>query len=189
MTTVLAMDGPAVAAGADKRAEAPASAEFAVVCQQYFDRVWRQLRAMGVLDCYLDDATQEVFLIAHAKLATFEWRAQLSTWLYAIAYRVGANYRRKMRKHAADELTEADHPAAFGDPEQSLQDRRAAALVQSFCDSLSEKLRDVFVLALLEEQPASEVAQILGVSENTVYSRVRIVRAAFRRVLVESELR
>jgi len=182
------MNGPAVPAGEDRSAGVTKPAEFAVVCEQHFDRLWRQLRAMGVLDCYLDDATQEVFLIAHAKWASFEGRAQLSTWLYAIAYRVGANYRRKLRRHAADELNEAAHPAAFGDPEQSLQDKRAAALVQTFCDGLSEKLRDVFVLALLEEQPASEVAQILGVPENTVYSRVRIVREAFRRVLAESDL-
>jgi RNA polymerase sigma-70 factor (ECF subfamily) len=185
----MAMDGPAVAAGAeDRRGELPTPAEFAAVCEQHLDRVWRQLRAMGVLDGHLVDATQEVFLIAHAKLASFEGRAQLSTWLYAIAYRVGANYRRKVRRHAADELTEDQHPAGFGDPEQSLQDKRAAALVQTFCDGLSEKLRDVFVLAILEEQPAPEVAEILGVPENTVYSRVRLVREAFRRVLAESEL-
>src|SRR5690242_12680787 len=117
------MNGPAVPAGEDSSAGVTKPAEFAVVGEQHFDRLWRQLRAIGGLGCYLDDATQEVFLIAHAKWASFEGRAQLSTWLYAMAYRVGANYRRKLRRHAADELNEAAHPAAFGDPEQSLQDK------------------------------------------------------------------
>lgn len=187
MTIALHMSGPAAQVGAEDRG-APSPVDFATVCERHLSRVWRQLRAMGVLECHLDDATQEVFLIAHAKLASFEGRAQFSTWLYAIAYRVGANYRRKARRDAAEELNEAEQPAAFGDPEQALREKRAAALVQTFCDGLSEKLRDVFVLAILEEQPAPEVAQILGVPENTVYSRVRLVREAFRRVLAESEL-
>lgn len=164
------------------------SAAFAAACEKYLDQVWRQLRAMGVLAAHLDDATQEVFLVAHRKFPAFEGRAQVSTWLYAIAYRVGCNFRRRARRETVSELDEGEHRAQGGDPEQSLRDKRAAALVERFCAGLSEKLRDVFVLVLLEGQSASDVAQILGVPENTVYSRVRIVRAAFRRMLEESEL-
>jgi len=162
--------------------------EFAARCGPYLDQVWRQLRAMGVHESQVDDATQEVFLIAHSKIEQFQGRAQLGTWLYAIAYRVGCNFRRKVRRETASELDENEYRAVDGDPEQSLRDKRAAIMVERFCAGLSEKLRDVFVLCLLEQQPASEVAQILGVPENTVYSRVRIVRAEFRRMLEEREL-
>lgn len=156
------------------------ASEFASVCKQYLPQIWRQLRAMGVVDGLLDDATQEVFLTAHHKISGFEGRSQLSTWLYGIAYRVGCNYRRKARRHAALELNETEHYCPRADPEQSLSSKQAARIVETFCDSLSEKLRDVFVLCLLEGQSAPEVALILGISENTVYSRVRLVREAFR---------
>ncbi len=157
--------------------------EFAEACGRYLPRIWRQLRAMGVIDSLLDDATQEVFLTAHGKLSTFEGRARVSTWLYSIAYRVGCNYRRKARRETGVELIEAEHRTSSRDPEQDLSDKQAAQLVQSFCDHLSEKLRDVFVLCLLEGQPATEVALILGVPDNTIYSRVRLVRDAFRKEL------
>jgi RNA polymerase sigma-70 factor (ECF subfamily) len=83
------------------------------------------------------------------------------------------------------ELIEAEHRSAERDPEQQLLDKRAARLVQAFCDGLSEKLRDVFVLSLLEGQPAPVVGEILNLPEDTVYSRVRLVRAAFRKQLDE----
>lgn len=158
---------------------------FEVACGEHLDQVWRQLRAMGVAPSYLDDATQEVFLTAHRKFDSFEGRAQLSTWLYAIAYRVGCNFRRKVRREP-DELPE-DLASREGNPEQSLADRRAAELVERFCGELSEKLRDVFVLCLLEGQPAPEVAALLGVSVNTVHSRVRLLREAFRKELTRLE--
>lgn len=158
---------------------------FEVACSEHLGQVWRQLRAMGVAPSHLDDATQEVFLTAHRKFDSFEGRAQMSTWLYAIAYRVGCNFRRKFRREPA-ELPE-ELPTREGNPEQALSDRRAAELVERFCAELSEKLRDVFVLCLLEGQPVPEVAALLGVSVNTVHSRVRLLREAFRKELARLE--
>ena len=162
--------------------------QFAAACEDHIDRVWRQLRAMGVAERYVDDAAQEVFLIAYRKLAGFEGHARLGTWLYSIAYRVGCNYRRKARRESQAELIEGQHAANGPNPEQALESKRAAQIVQCFCDGLSEKLRDVFVLCLLEGQPAPEVAELLRVSENTVYSRIRLVRAAFRKELSHLEV-
>jgi len=162
--------------------------QFAAACEEHIDRVWRQLRAMGVAEQHVDDATQEVFLIAYRKLGGFEGHARLGTWIYSIAYRVGCNYRRKVRREPQAELVEEQHAAGGPSPEQALESKRAAQLVQRFCDGLSEKLRDVFVLCLLEGQPALQVAELLRVSENTVYSRIRLVRAAFRKELSRLEV-
>ena len=126
-------------------------------------------------------------MTAYRKLNSFERRSKLSTWLYAIAYRVGCNYRRRAKREPNQELLEEELEYAGLDPEQSLVDKQATQLVQRFCDGLSEKLRDVFVLCLLEGQPATEVAVLLGVPENTVYSRVHLVREAFRRELAQAE--
>ena len=160
---------------------------FQLACEIHLDQVWRQLRAMGVPFDYLDDATQEVFLIAFGKLTSFDGEAKLSTWLYAITYRVGCNYRRRARRESVDELLEGSHASQLLNPEQSLAERRAAAMVQRFCDRLSKKLRDVFVLCLLEGQPARDVAELLGTTENTIYSRIRLAREAFRIELERQE--
>lgn len=163
--------------------------EFAAACGVHLNQVWRQLRAMGVADRYLDDATQEVFLVAFRKLGSFDGHAKVGTWLYAIAYRVGCNYRRMAQREPRVELVESDYASMQPSPEQSLAHKRAAEIVQRFCDGLSEKLRDVFVLCLLEGQPASDVAELLGLSENTIYSRIRLVREALRKELLRQEAR
>jgi RNA polymerase sigma-70 factor (ECF subfamily) len=55
--------------------------------------------------------------------------------------------------------------------------------VLKFLEGVSAEKRDVFVLSVLEELSAPEVAEILGVKLNTVYSRLRLVRADFRAAL------
>lgn len=49
---------------------------------------WRSLRRLGVHESELEDALQDVFLIVHRRLADFEGRAALRTWIYGIVLRV-----------------------------------------------------------------------------------------------------
>jgi len=179
-------DGAGPAAFAEREDPGKSHREFAAACERHLDQVWRQLRAMGVPLRWVDDATQDVFLIAHAKFPSFEHRSQLGTWLYAITHRVGCNYRRRASREPHLLLEDAHHDADTRDPEASLIDKRSAEFVQRFSDGLSEKLRDVFVLCLLEGQSAAVVASLLSVPENTVYSRIRLVREAFQKALART---
>jgi RNA polymerase sigma-70 factor (ECF subfamily) len=66
--------------------------------------VWRCLLRLGVDDAAVDDAVQDVFIVVHRKLDDFEGRAQIKTWLFAIARRVALRYRdRAKRKQHDDE--------------------------------------------------------------------------------------
>lgn len=154
--------------------------DFARVFDEHLDRVWRALHAMGVPAHQVEDAAQEVFLIVHDKLPTFEGRSKLSTWIYAITHRVGANYRNKQRRRPQHCSLDVSEPAPGGSPEQQASEREAARVVEEFASSLEDGMRDVFVLCLLEEQPAVDVAQLLGLSPNTVYSRMRLLRHGLR---------
>ena len=55
--------------------------------------VVRCLRSLGLHGPALDDAVQDVFMVVNQKLAMFDGRAQLRTWLYAIVVRVARRYR------------------------------------------------------------------------------------------------
>lgn len=79
-------------------------AGFRHIFERHTDLVWRTLRALGVEDASLDDALQDVFLVVYQKVGEFQGRAQLSTWIYAIAYRTALNYRRRRKKHDHSEL-------------------------------------------------------------------------------------
>lgn len=170
-----------------ERPSAGAEYDFARVFDEHLDRVWRALHAMGVPAHQVEDAAQEVFLIVHDKLDTFEGRSKLSTWIYAITHRIGANYRNKQRRLPRHCPLDASEPSPDGTPEQQVSQREAARVVDDFCRTLDDGMRDVFVLCLLEEQSAVEVAAMLGLSPNTVYSRVRLLRSGLRVALERSD--
>lgn len=158
------------------------STDFDQVFHRFAGRVSRTLRSLGVDAASVDDAAQDVFVVLHAKLPEFEGRSSLSTWIYAVTYRVAQNHRRKswFRRHEALTGHEFD---PHSDPLDDYARKQAFDFVEQFCAALNEGKRDAFVLCVLEQRPAPEVAELLDVSQGTLYSRVRTVRAEFRRAL------
>jgi simple sugar transport system ATP-binding protein len=92
--------------------------------------------------------------------------------------------RRARRPELVDAL-----PAAADDPERDVVNNQALALALRAMDGLSSKLREVFVLMELESMSAPEVAQLLELSVNTVYSRLRLARGRFDTALAEIRAR
>jgi RNA polymerase sigma-70 factor (ECF subfamily) len=160
-------------------------ADFDTLYAEHFGFVWRCLRALGVATSALDDAAQEVFLVVHRRMPEFRGDSALRTWLYAIVRNVASNQRRGQRRHEGMPLLDTEHPSVAPGPQEELQDREAAAFVQSFMASVSEKKRDVFVLALLEGMSIPDVAETLSVPLNTTYTRLRDVRLEFQRALAK----
>jgi RNA polymerase sigma-70 factor (ECF subfamily) len=139
---------------------------------------------LGVARESLEDVAQEVFSIAARKLQSFDNCASVSTWLFAIVQRVAANQRRTQRRKLdpleplADAFETQDPTAhAFAEAVE------AAERIERFCATLEEGPRAVFVLALIEQVPAPEVARVLNIPVNTIYSRVRTLRQSLKRWL------
>jgi RNA polymerase sigma-70 factor (ECF subfamily) len=163
-------------------AQAESLPDLATLFRSHFDFVWRVARSLGVPAASVDDAVQDVFLTVHRRLSEFEGRASMRTWIYAITYRTAQNHRRRSQRQRCDALLE--EPLAEGPgPGEQLEHARAGRFVMKFLEGVSAEKRDVFVLSVLEELNAPEVAEILGVKLNTVYSRLRLVRADFRAAL------
>lgn len=161
---------------------------FEQVYDSHFDFVWRSLLLLDVPANAVEDAVQEVFSVVSRQLDTFEGRSSVRTWLFAILQRVAANQRRTVRRKQQALEPLGDDPACrLPTPHARLEATESIQLVQRFCDSLDPERRAVFVLALLEELPAPEVSQVLGIPLNTVYSRVRALRDGLRRMLADEE--
>jgi RNA polymerase sigma-70 factor (ECF subfamily) len=146
--------------------------------------VWRVLRALGVPDTQIEDAVQDVFVVVHRRLAEWQGRAAITTWLFAIARRVAATHRRRARRDPAapaepvsDEL--ADDRSGSGDPFAEMSRAQAAATVLAILEQLDDDKRVVFALVELEQLPVPEVARMLDLNLNTAYSRLRLARQAF----------
>jgi RNA polymerase sigma-70 factor, ECF subfamily len=145
------------------------------------DVVFRVLSAMGVRDDELDDAMQDVFVVAHRRLGDFRYESKLSTWVAGIAVRVAHDYRRRHSRKPTEPLEPfaSSLHASTDWPDTSAMRSEALRSVQAFLEQLSAPQREVFVLAELEQQSAPEIAASLGVPLNTVYSRLRLARAHF----------
>lgn len=168
------------------RAEAPGDGppdaedrRFEVIYEQHFDFVWRSLRRLGVPEASVDDAAQDVFVVVYRRLADFEGRSTVRTWLFGIALRVARSHRRRLARKGHAEPLPAELESEEGDPEDALGRRRAAEFLERFLAGLDEDKRAVFVLAELEQMTAPEIEAALGVKLNTVYSRLRAARRAF----------
>jgi RNA polymerase sigma-70 factor, ECF subfamily len=168
---------------------ASASICFDEVYERYFEFVWRSLRMLGVAHASLDDAVQDVFGAVSRQLSRFEGRSSLRTWIYGIAQYTAANHRRSIRrKNGPLEPLHGGLQSAEPSPDAHAEARQLADVIHGFCDELDEGRRTVFVLGLLEEVPAAEIAELLAIPVNTVYSRKRALERALRDRLERHEL-
>ena len=146
-----------------------------------FDFLWRSLRRLGVAEASLDDATQDVFLVAVRRLHEFEGRSAFRTWLFGIAYHVARRHRQRAASvvmAGGETLERATDPVAV-DPQAAAARSEAMRLVYRILHAMTAEKRDTFVMAELEQIPIPEIAEIMGIPLNTAYSRLRAARREF----------
>lgn len=171
------------------RASAQLSADpptFKGAYEAHFPHVWHTLRRLGVRQADLEDATHDVFVVVHRRWADFDPSRPVKPWLTGIAYRVAADERRRAR-HRREQVSEPgfahDQPAKGRTPDELVAARQARALVQAALDGLDFDKRVVFVMHELEGMSAPEIAAVVEVPVNTVYSRLRAARARFKQAV------
>jgi len=167
----------------DARAATPAQASELRVDQVYeahVDFIWRSARSLGVREMNIDDVVQEVFVVVQRRLAEFEGRSDIKTWLFGITRRVvRAHIRQQIRSRTQTETSAdlADPNAACA--ESQLASLEGARLLYALLDELDADLREVFVLSELEEMSGPAIAEALDLELSNVYARVRRARLAF----------
>ncbi|MCH9681360.1 MAG: sigma-70 family RNA polymerase sigma factor [Deltaproteobacteria bacterium] len=144
------------------------------VFRQHHTYVWRTLARLGVGAAQLDDATQDVFIVVHHRLADFEGRAKLTTWLFEITRRIALRYRHQRKRESGP--VSLDHPDPHPSPDDRVSRLEALELMQTWLDELDDEKRIVFVLAEFEQLQGPQIAERLGVNVNTVYARLRGAR-------------
>jgi RNA polymerase sigma factor (sigma-70 family) len=159
---------------------------FAALVERYQARLVRLCeRLLGDRDEALD-AAQEVFLKAFRHAAAAEPRGLLFTWIYRIAVNHCLNrLRRRKLVHflalgggSEDEERTFDPPRSAPDPAATLEARERWARTRRALDALPESQRTVVILAKFEGLRQREIAELLGITEGAVESR--LVRALRR---------
>ncbi len=160
----------------------PGPAQLRALVQAHFDFIWRSLRGLGVPAGSVDDAAQRVFLVASRRLGDITAGSERA-FLFRTAMGVAANVRRGVarRREVFDEgaLSRIADEAPDGERTVELKERRER--LDQVLALMPEDLRTVFVLFVLEGVPGPEIAQMLGLAEGTVASRLRRAREAFHK--------
>jgi len=175
---------------------------FAALYDRWSGPVLRYLWHLGYDRDGAEDLLQETFLRLWRAAPRYEVRARFSTFLFQVAKNLWINERAKVLRRpprvsldapregaGGEELdplaarVEGDAPSPAEDAARQETGRRIRAAV----DALPERLRLVFVLGAIEERPYAEVAEVLGIPEGTVKSRMwSAVREVRRRLGEES---
>lgn len=149
------------------------------------DRLFREhaafvsafLRRLGVVEASVDDAVQEVFLVAHTRGGYRPGPASARTWLGAITIRVAANARRsrQRRRETGDErLLESQSTSTA--PDVVVEQRQELVHVEQALNEMSELHRLVFLRFAVAGHSCDDIAQSMGVPTGTVYSRLHAAR-------------
>jgi len=158
---------------------------------RYKSPVFRLIRSTVGDEGEAMDLTQETFVAGFAALDRYDGDRPFRTWISRIALNKCRDWgrRRAVRAFFARALPlESAHDVAIETPSIDMQasDRAELARVQRAIAALPSNLREVIVLRGVEELSQAEAAELLGVSEKTVETRLYRARAKLRASLGEA---
>ncbi|HQY60052.1 MAG: sigma-70 family RNA polymerase sigma factor [Myxococcales bacterium] len=150
--------------------------DVATVFREHLPFVFRALRRLGVAEGDIDDVCQEVFVVVMRKLAEFEGRSQLRTWIYGICVRSASDYRKRAPRRREVLTDEVPEGVTGKGPHEYATEAEARDLLDRLLAELDDDKRAVFVLYEIEELPMAEVALALECPLQTAYSRLHAAR-------------
>ena len=172
-----------------ERARAGDEDAFEQLVVRHADRVYGALRRFGLEPGDAEDVAQEVFLRAWRGLTLFEGRAQLSTWLYRIAFNEA---QRRLGRHdpptvaptpdGEDPLAEIADTPERGPAAQALE-QEFEAMLEGALRQLPMEWRAAVVLRDLEGLSTKDAAVVAGVRESAFKSRLHRGRMELRGLL------
>lgn len=170
------------AAGADRRAKAPAEpgeTRLRRVLDAQLDLAARTLRTYGVSEADVDDGIQHVCLVLADKIDRIEPGAERA-FVFRTAQRIASRLRRTLTRRREVPEPQTDKRQDPLSPELIANERQAMDALARVLDSLDEERRDVFVLYEVEEMTMAAIARMLELPPGTVASRLRRARERFQ---------
>jgi RNA polymerase sigma-70 factor (ECF subfamily) len=167
---------------------------FNELVQLYERRIFRLvLRMLGRRD-EAEDMVQEVFVQVFKSIDSFRGEAKLGTWVYRIAVNLCKNrgkYLQRRKSNAQDELEPAAERGALhqargvttgeaAGPDQMIQGYQLEVIVKQAITELEPDFREALVLRDVEDLTYDEIAEITGLAEGTVKSRIHRARTMLK---------
>ena len=154
-----------------------------VLFARHHVRVYRFVLRLVRNESTAEDLISEVFLDVWRQAAKFEGRAAVSTWLLAIArFKSLSALRRKPEQELDEKTAEAIEDTA-DTPEVALEKKDKSEAIRKCLGSLSAEHREIIDLVYYHEKSVEEVAEIVGIPEATVKTRMFYARKKLAELL------
>ena len=169
-----------------RKAAHGASLDFSALYDAWFDRVSRWLGALGAPEADREDLAQEVFLVVRRRLRDFDGR-NIAGWLYRISSRKVSQHRRRrwfsalLNPWQRIDVNDLSFPGQSAIEELETKEKRL--LLERLLAKMSDRRRGVFVLFEVEGYKGEEIADMLDVPLNTVWTRLHHARKEFYELL------
>lgn len=154
-----------------------------VLFARHHVRIYRFVLRLVRNEATAEDLISEVFLDVWRQAAKFEGRSAVSTWMLGIArFKALSALRRKPEQELDEEAAAAieDHS---DDPEVTLAKKDKGAVLRECLTGLSAEHREIVDLVYYHEKSVEEVAQIVGIPEATVKTRMFYARKKLSELL------
>jgi RNA polymerase sigma-70 factor (ECF subfamily) len=147
-----------------------------VLFARHHVRVYRYVLRLMRDEMAAEDVISEVFLDVWRQASRFEGRSAVSTWLIAIArFKALSVLRRRREEGLSDEMAEQiEEPS--DDPGLAVEKIDKGKKLRQCLAALSQEHREVIDLVYYHEKSVEEAAQIIGIPENTVKTRMFYAR-------------
>jgi RNA polymerase sigma-70 factor (ECF subfamily) len=123
-----------------------------------------------------EDLVSEVFLDVWRQAGRFQGRSQVTTWLLAVARNKALSALRRRSSEELDEEAVAVIEDTNNNPEVTIQNQERSEILLNCLTKLSPPHREVIDLVYYHEKSIDEVAEITGVPQNTVKTRMFYAR-------------
>src|SRR2546428_5793234 len=147
-----------------------------VLYARYHVRVFRFVLRLVRNESTAEDLISEVFLDVWRQAGRFEGRSAVSTWMLAIARFKALSALRRRPEEELDERTAEAIEDTSDDPQTALEKKDKSAIIRKCQTGLSAEHREVIDLVYYHEMSVEEVAEIVGIPENTVKTRMFYAR-------------
>ncbi len=148
-----------------------------------------------------EDLLQDVFMRVIQRAEDFRGESKFTTWLYTIARNLCIDQLRKTNLRRNVSLNGASRSIENGEKrevtvqvvdrkpgvDRHTNSKRLQEVIANAVERLPEEQREVFLMRQVQNMPFREIANVVGVSENTIKSRMRYALERLREMLVDYE--
>ena len=182
----VSVEGDCADPGGGLRLAGPASESFEAIVAEHREPIRRLVYRLLAWSPDAEDVTQEVFLVALTKRASFQGRSSMATWLTRIAVNKCREHGRKVsvRMRAVLGWFDRRRGEARGPADRAIG-REAGERVREAVAGLPRKYREAIVLRCLQGMTGREMARAVGITPGAADVRLQRARAMLKRSLAD----